>query len=224
YQVQIRTHYPETRALEIQVMEQERKCMDHSARQPYVPGFMRDIVAEVTLQARQSPDVNQTSGVSVRASISSLETLIAASERRALRLEEEEAVPRISDLNALAASVTGKLEFEYAGNDQPEEEIVEKLVRRAVKIVFDERFRLEDLEPVVQAFQEGWKVEVGDQLLSLEYLEGLDQIEGLRDAIRQLSEESTPARTASAVEFILEGLHLSNRLNKEVEGHKVLYR
>ncbi len=77
---------------------------------------------------------------------------------------------------------------------------------------------------MVQAFQEGWKVEVGDQLLSLEYLEGLDQIEGLRDAIRQLSEESTPARTASAVEFILEGLHLSNRLNKEVEGHKVLYR
>ena len=224
YQVQIRTHYPETRALEIQVMEQERKRMDHSARQPYVPGFMRDIVAEVTLQARQSPDVNQASGVSVRASISSLETLIAAAERRALRLEEEEAVPRISDLNALAASVTGKLELEYAGNDHPEEEIVDKLVRRAVKIVFDERFRLEDLEPVVRAFREGWKVEVGDRLLSLEYLEGLDQIEGLRDAIRQLSEEATPARTASAVEFILEGLHLSNRLNKEVEGHKVLYR
>jgi magnesium chelatase subunit I len=223
YQVQIRTHYPETRALEVQVMEQERKRLD-SAVSVYVAPFMKEIVSEVTVQARQSPDVNQTSGVSVRASIASYETLIAAAERRALQLREAEAVPRISDLHTLGASFGGKVELEYAGTDQPVDQVLEKLVRRAVKLVFDEKFRLDDLEPVVKAFQDGWKVEVGDRLPSTEYLEGLDQIPGLRAAIRKLAEDGSPARTASAVEFILEGLHLSNRLNKEVEGRRVLYR
>jgi magnesium chelatase subunit I len=224
YQAQIRTHYPETRELEIQVMEQERRRLEASGTDVYVPRFIREIVAEVTLQARQSPDINQSSGVSVRASIASYETLIAAAEKRALLLDEPEGVPRISDLPALGASVTGKIELEYAGTEQPEGEVVSKLVRRAVKLVFDERFGLDELEPIVGAFQDGWKVEVGDRLASNEYLDGLDQITGMRTAIQKLEEDKSPARIASAAEFILEGLHLSNRLNKEVAGRRVLYR
>jgi magnesium chelatase subunit I len=224
YQAQIRTHYPSTRGLEVQVMEQERRVPRQQPLAVYVPPFVKEIVAELTFQARQSPEISQASGVSVRASLANYQTVIAAAERRALRCGEREAVPRITDLPQLASSMLGKIELEYSGGEQKEDQLVEKLLRRAVKVVFDERFAGEDLAPVVDAFGDGWKVEVGDALPSADYLEGIDQIAGLRAAIEKLGEAATPARIAAAVEFILEGLHLSNRLNKEVEGRRVLYR
>jgi magnesium chelatase subunit I len=224
YQAQIRTHYPATRALEMEVMEQERRRADSAAAEVQVPDFLREVVAELTLQARQSADVSQVSGVSVRASIANVETLIAAAERRALLLGEREAVPRVTDLPALAASMCGKLELEYAGAEANEAQVLEKLLRRAVKVVFDERFRVEELAPIVRSFGDGWKVEVGSQLPSAEYTEGLDQIDGLRAAVEKLGMAGSPARIAAAVEFVLEGLHLSNKLNREAEGDRILYR
>jgi len=224
YQAQIRTHYPATRALEIDVMEQEREELGEDRVPSHVPGYLKDVLAELTIQARQSPDVSQISGVSVRASIANYETLIAAAERRALRLGEREAVPRVSDLPAVAASMLGKMELEYSGGDAAEEEIFDKLLRRAVKIVFDETLQLDDLEPLVRSFGEGWKVEVGADLPSAEYIEGMDNIEGLRAAVEKLGLGGSPARAASAIEFVLEGLHLANKLNKDVEGRRVLYR
>ena len=225
YQAQIRTHYPASRALEIEVMEQERTRTVGSEVESHVPTFIAEIVGELTLQARQSPDVSQISGVSVRASIANIETLIATAERRALMLGEREAVPRITDLVALAASMTGKLELEYGGGaDARESEILEKLIRRAVKGVFDESLQLEELAPIVASFEEGWKVEVGQSLPSAEYTLGMENIQGLRGVIEKLGEAGSPARIASAIEFILEGLHLSNKLNKELEGRRVVYR
>ncbi|MEE8314528.1 MAG: sigma 54-interacting transcriptional regulator [Myxococcota bacterium] len=223
YQAQIRCHYPKTRDLEIDVMLQERRRPLQEPVEVYTPTYMRQIVAEMTLQARESPDISQVSGVSVRASIANYETLIASAERRALRLGEREAVPRLTDLPALAWAMGGKIELEYAGTEKSEAEIVEKLTQRAVKVVFDELCELQDLEPVIAAFEEGWKVEVGDALPSSEYAEGVDNIGGLRTAIEKLGEAETPARLASAIEFILEGLHLSNRLNKDVQEGRIVY-
>jgi magnesium chelatase subunit I len=222
YQAQIRTHYPPTRALEIEVMEQERRGFE-TVCPVHVPEFLRDIVAELTLQARRSPDVSQISGVSVRASIANYETLIAAAERRALRLGESEAVPRISDLGNLLASMSGKLEPEYGGKEQGDGVIFDKLLRLAVKSVFDERLALDELEPVVRAFDEGWKVEVGPLLPASEYAEGLAQIPGLRPAVARLGADGSPGRIAAAIEFVLEGLHLSSRLNKDVQGPSIRY-
>jgi magnesium chelatase subunit I len=179
-----------------------------------VPGFMEDVIAELTLQARSSPDVNQASGVSVRMSIANYETLAANALRRALRVGEAEAVPRISDLEALVTSTAGKLELEYSGEEQSDTEIVGDLMRRAVRVVFDGSLGLEGVAPVLEAFQEGWAVEVSAGMPSTEYLDGLDQIPGLRDAAARLAGGDSPARLASAIEFVLEGLHLQNRLNK----------
>jgi len=224
YQAQVRTHYPETRELELEVMEQERRRRETGAVDLHVPDFLRDVVAELTMQARKSPDVNQTSGVSVRASIANYETLIAAAERRALTLGEREAVPRVSDLAALSSSMLGKLELEYGGGDGSEGEIFEKILRAALKTVFDEYLPADDLASLIQSFEEGWKVEVGSSLPSAEYVEGMDNIAGLRGAVEKLGEAASPARSASAIEFVLEGLHLSNKLNKDVEGQRILYR
>jgi magnesium chelatase subunit I len=185
---------------------------------------MEQIVGEITFQARSSPDVNQSSGVSVRMTISNYETLIANAIRRALRTGETEAVPRISDLEALVGSTGGKLELEYAGADQSEEEVVLGLIQRAIRVVFDSLVPLEGIASVAEAFEQGWQVEVSSAMPSAEYLEGLDEIPGLRDAAVKLAGGESAGSIASAIEFILEGLHLSNRLNKSASDSGVRYQ
>jgi magnesium chelatase subunit I len=223
YKAQIRTHYPPTRELELAIVRQEAQLPRAEGVAGFVPRFMEDVVGELTFQARQSADVNQASGVSVRMTIANYETLLANAVRRALRRGEEEAVPRVSDLEALSASTAGKLELEYAGAERSEDEVTRDLIRRATRRVFDERLSDEDLAPVVESFDQGWKMEVSASMPAREVLAGLDEISGLREVAFELAGGDTPARLASAVEFVLEGLHLSNRLNKTVHEQAALY-
>jgi len=216
YAAQVRTHYPQNRELELAVVRQEARLPRVPGVALIIPGFMERIVGELTLQARESPDVSQSSGVSVRMSIANQETLAANALRRALRLGESEAVPRISDLAALVPASAGKLELEYAGEERSERQVVEDLLRRAVRRVFDELVPGEGMASVVESFQRGWKVEVSDSMPAGDYLEGLDEIRGLREAAARLAGGDSPARLASAIELVLEGLHLSNQLNKDV--------
>jgi magnesium chelatase subunit I len=214
YAAQVRTHYPATRELELRIVQQEARVPEAPGLAVFVPGFMADIVTELTLQARSSPDVNQASGVSVRMSIANYETLAANALRRALALSEREAVPRITDLEALVTGTSGKLELEYAGEERAEGEVVRGLVQRAIRGVFDAVVPLEGMASVVDSFQQGWKVEVAADMRATDYLDGLDEIPGLREAAARLAGGDSPERLAAAIEFLLEGLHLSNRLNK----------
>ncbi len=223
YAAQVRTHYPATRELELEVVRQEAQLPRAEGVAPVVPGFMEEVVGELTLQARHSPDVNQTSGVSVRMSIANYETMVANALRRAVRLGEAEAVPRISDLEALATATAGKLELEYAGEDRSETDLVRDLLRRAVRVVFEAQVPLEGVASVVESFNQGWNVEVSAAMPARDYLEGLDEIRGLREAAARLAGGDSPERLASAIEFILEGLHLSNRLNKGVSERGARY-
>ena len=143
YAAQVRTHYPKTRELELAVVAQECSLPEVEGVRVHTPPFMQEIIGEITLQARRSPDVNQTSGVSVRMSIANYETLVASAVRRALLIGESEAVPRASDLGALESSTLGKLELEFSGAGQDEFEIVRGLIKRATKRIFDERIPLE---------------------------------------------------------------------------------
>ncbi len=223
YAAQIRTHYPRERSLEIEVAEQEAHFPDLDGVEVCVPDYMEAIIGEITFQARCSPDISQASGVSVRMTIANYETLVANATRRALRHGEAEAVPRVSDLAALLASTTGKIELEYAGADTSEEELLAGLTSRAIRTVFDEVLGADAVESVVTAFDEGWKVEVSGSLAASEYLEGLDEIQGLREAAAGLAGGDSAPRLASAIEFILEGLHLSNRLNKQESDGRARY-
>jgi magnesium chelatase subunit I len=223
YAAQVRTHYPLTRDLELAVVLQEARLPEAPRVSVHVPRFLQDLVAEMTLQARASADVNQSSGVSVRMSIANYETLVANAVRRALRLGEREAVPRITDLDALLASTQGKLELEYAGAERSEADLVRDLARRATRRVFDAAVPLEGIAAVADAFEQGWQVEVSAQMPSAEYLEGLEQIPGLREAAAELAGGDSPARLAAAIEFVLEGLHLAGRLNKDESDGRARY-
>jgi magnesium chelatase subunit I len=167
--------------------------------------------------------VNQRSGVSVRASIADYESLLANAMRRSIRLGETDVVPRISDLPYVIPTISGKVEFETV-EDGKEEQIIEKLIQSAVVAVFNRNFNVVDLEDVVTRFKAGGTVEVSDVMSSKKYADMLNGIEGLNRAVAKLEVGENPAVVASAVEFILEGLHLNKRLNKDRVGGKAQYR
>jgi len=223
FDVQIRTHYPKTLQDELAIMEQEAAPVEHRSRKVEVPRFMKDILAHLTFEARKSNEINQTSGVSVRVTINNFESLISNAEKRALRSKETEIVPRVSDLHALLASTSGKIEMEYVGEDKKEDELVEKLINRSILKVFDQHFTLNSLQKIVEYFNSGWGVEVSDQMASQDYLEDIKEIPGLKEAIRSLKIQESPSLMASATEFVLEGLHLHQKLNKEIQGGRVTY-
>jgi magnesium chelatase subunit I len=98
------------------------------------------------------------------------------------------------------------------------------LVNRAVLKIFDQHFQLDTLKSTVAYFSNGWGVKVSDMMTSTAYLEEPTHIPGLKEALATLDVSDQPARIASATEFILEGLHLHQKLNKEREGGRYTYR
>lgn len=224
FDVQIRTHYPRTLEHEIAIMEQEVPARERDGRPVHVPDFIKEVIARVTFEARACPEINQGSGVSVRVTINNYESVLSNAEKRAVRTGEPEIVPRISDLHALFASTAGKIEIEYAAEERQESEIIERLVNRAVLAVFDRHLTVAALAPVVAHFEAGWGVEVGDALPAQDYLEGVEQIPGLRDAVRALGPYESPGFIAAATELALEGLHLHQKLNRERVGSRWSYK
>jgi magnesium chelatase subunit I len=224
FDVQIRTHYPRTLEDEIAIVEQEVPAVDRGVRDLRVPPFIREIVAQLTFEARASSEINQSSGVSVRVTINNYESLVSNAEKRAVRTAEREIVPRLTDLHAVLASTAGKIELEYAGEDKKEDELIARLINRAVLKVWDKYLKVEHLKRVVDHFEAGWGVEVSDRMSSEEYLEGIRQIPGLREAVGELGPFESPGLMAAATEFVLEGLHLHQKLNKDQEGGRYTYR
>ncbi|HKW92848.1 MAG TPA: sigma 54-interacting transcriptional regulator [Methylomirabilota bacterium] len=219
---QIRTHYPRRVEDEIAIMDAERTAFADAGLETRSPEFMKQLVAEVTHLARRSPDISQRSGVSVRVSICNYENLLSSALKRAIRLGETVAAPRISDLSAIAASTGGKIELESLG-ETGEDKVIGKITQRAVLNVFNKSFASGELDEVVGAFQDGLKIDVSDSMPAEAYLRHLGQVRALQAAVRKLGAQD-PASVAAAVEFVLEGLHLSKKLNKDVQAGQTRYR
>ena len=212
YGAQIHTHYPRVLEEEIAIMEQERNRFPDED-QVFVPSFMTEIIAEVTSRARASNEINQRSGVSVRVSISNYETLISNALRRSIRQGENVICPRISDLPYLVASLGGKIELETFGEGR-EDRLVEDLTKRATLAIFSRYCNVDDLDDIVTAFDLGNAVETGSDVPSASYASALSNIPGLSSIVAILTgDDPRPEVQASAVEFVLEGLHLNRRLN-----------
>ncbi|RAQ94594.1 sigma 54-interacting transcriptional regulator [Thermogemmatispora tikiterensis] len=220
---EIRTHYPLDIEHEIQIMEAESNRFPTDGLEVVVPRFMKEIVATVTHLARRSNDISQRSGVSVRVSITNYENVVSNSCRRALRLGERVAAPRVSDLSAIIASTSGKIELDTVG-EVKEERVVGRLINGAVAEVFGQYFEPREFEQLLAGFERGLSVQVGDDLPAMEYVNQLSRVGGLSKAIDRLQARGHPATIASAVEFILEGLHLNRRLNKDEVSGKIRYR
>ena len=211
---QVRTHYPETLDDEIRIMEQESRTPagDVPVR---VPAFMKEIVAALTAELRRSPHVNHRSGVSVRYSIGNVETLTAAAVRRAARAGEPEAVPRVCDLPAVLASSEGRVEFDTIEEGR-EADILSRALRTAELEVFRGRLSGFDFQPLLRRFDEGLTAETSDLTPAGDLLGQFGDLPGLSKLLERLGvEEESPGVAASALEFALDGLYLSRRLNKD---------
>jgi magnesium chelatase subunit I len=223
YGAEIRTHYPKAIATEIDIMDAERsRLLDGDGYRVHVPQFMKEIIAETTRLAREHADINQRSGVSVRMSIANYESLISNALRRALLLREDEVVPRISDLPAILPSSSGKIELETV-EEGKEGQLIEELIKQAVKAVFNRNFRAEDLTGFLQNFSPGRSFEVSDTMPTAVYTQKVRDFSGISQAIQRLDSDKSVATAASALEFILEGLHLNKKLNKKVLEGEISY-
>jgi len=211
---QIRTHYPKDLGIEVGIMEQERNEFVDEGINTIVPSYMKEILAELSQLARRSPEISQRSGVSVRVTVSNYENLVSSALKRSLRNGETTVVPRISDLPSVVASTAGKIELESVG-DISEERVIDRLVQRAVLNVFNRTFSLAEFESLLAAFQRGATMHVSSSLASGEYVKQALQIPGMKGAVAKLGAAGNPATVAAAVEFVLEGLHLNRKLNKE---------
>ncbi len=222
---QIRTHYPLDVDIEYEIMRQEARPLSVGETVAVtVPDYLGLVVATISHLARDNAHVNQRSGVSVRLSVSNYEALAANALRRGLRAGERAIVARVDDLEALAASSIGKIEIE-ALDDGREGAIFENLVKGAVLTVFKELVDPSNTTPIVDAFEEGLVVHTGEDLGSDQLAAVVEQVPALRQPVGQLTpDDSSPAAIAAAAEFVLEGLHLSKRLNKDASGTHATYR
>jgi magnesium chelatase subunit I len=219
---QVRTHYPLSIGEEMQIMEAERHPVPEDFELIF-PNFMKEIVAELTHLARRSPHISQSSGVSVRMSIANFENLASNSVRRAARLGESLAVPRITDLAYLTSSTAGRVEIE-ALDEGKEEQVLSRLERGAISAVFSRHFSAAQFDGIVARFEDGAMLEVGEGIPARTYTRAIGELPEIATALKKLALSDRPEVRASVIEFLLEGLHLNKRLNKdEVEG-KAVYR
>jgi magnesium chelatase subunit I len=182
---------------------------------------MKEVIAEFTSLARRSPEINQRSGVSLRVSIANYETIVGNAFKRSLRLRER-AAPRVSDLPAIVASTTGKVEMESVEEGR-EYKVVDDLIKKAVLNTFGRYFNPREFTDVLARFEEGLVIETGADVQSDSYTSKLPQLANLQEMVERIEPSDDPASIASAIELILEGLHLNRRLNRDQSGGTYVY-
>jgi magnesium chelatase subunit I len=220
----IQTHYPRERSLGIEIMEQEAG-LDVGGEFPvFVPYFMKEVIEQVSVAARKSKYVDQSSGVSARFSIANYRTMVASARHRGVRLGEKPAVPRISDLGHLPASSLGKLELDLMGSHQmSERQVLEAIVAEAVRTVFEEYVDKHGLEEIAEVFGRGVKIEVGDMLPSAEYAKRLKRVPKAWEKAFEVNAGESDAVRASCVEFVLAGLYASDRISRASKHGRIVY-
>jgi magnesium chelatase subunit I len=220
----IHTHYPQDRELGIQVAEQEAG-IDLGGEWPVVvPHFMKQVLEQITIAARKSKFIDQQSGVSARFSIANYETLVASARQRAVRLSEQPAVPRISDLGHLATSSLGKLELDLMGSHQmTERQVLEAVVAEAITTVFEEYVEEHGLAEIAAAFRQGAKVEVGDMVPSAAYETIVADVPAVWQKAFEVNAARDPAVRASCIEFVLAGLYATERISRLQSHGRTVY-
>jgi len=222
---EVRTHYPLELDDELRLIRQEAVVgWGVDAVSAALPDHLIEVVARFARHVRESPAVDQRSGVSARFAVAAAETVAASAVRRAALTGEDVAVARVSDLPSIVPAVQGKVEFE-ASEEGREAEILDHLLRRAVADTFRARLGGVDLNALVESFADGSVVETGELVPATELLEEIGPIEGLSKLLSALGidDVDTPGLAASGVEFALEGLYLLRRLSKETVDDRVMY-
>ncbi len=218
---EIRTHYPEELEIGIDITRQEAWV----ARQGLcveIPDFMAEAVELIAFLAREDKRVDHRSGVSQRMPITVMETVVSNAERRALRHGEETAVPRMSDVYAALPAITGKMELEYEGELHGAQKIARELIQGAASGTFDMRAGGADVDDVVEYFETGGVLQVGDDASVEACVQGFETVPGLLELVEMVGlapQNEGDGVRAAACELVLEALVAQKRISRNPGGY-----
>ncbi len=221
---QILTHYPDDIAIARSITEQETRMAVEEKQHIYVPELAKDLLEEISFQARESEFIDTKSGVSARLSISAFENLLSTAERRALQNGESKTTVRMGDFMGVIPAVTGKVELVYEGEQEGATEVAQQLIADAIKAQFNEYFpRIEKLQKesdkdpytdIVAWFFEESGFELLDTLSDKEYRAQLNRIEPLNSLIEEYLQDIPESDVYFFKEFVLWALVEYKKLSK----------
>jgi magnesium chelatase subunit I len=215
---EIRTHYPLDVEDEVEMVTQEARLVAE------VPEHLVEVVSRFTRALRQSSSIDQRSGVSARFAIAAVEGIAASALRRTARTRDPEAVARACDVPTVVPTLFGKIEFEM-GEEGREQEVLEHLLKLAVAETFRSRMSGLDLSGFTNLFAEGATVETGELVPAAELLAQLGTVPGLSKVLDRLGhgDDASVGEVAAGVELVLEGLHLTRRIDKATVDGRTVY-
>ncbi len=222
---QILTHYPDTIAIARTITQQEAKLNADQTETVYVPSLAKDLLEQISFEARESEYIDNKSGVSARLSITAYENLLSTAERRALRAGSEKTTLRLSDFMGIIPAITGKVELVYEGEQEGAAIVAQHLIGDAIHTFFPAYFpKIEKLEKDGEAtaytdLLEWFFTENGFELLDdatdEQYAKTLNDILPLSIIIKKYQPETSPKDTLFMKEFILWGLVEYDKLSKD---------
>jgi magnesium chelatase subunit I len=233
---QIMTHYPRSLEDGIKITAQEAWSERDGGQEAHIPHFIREIIEQIAIEARQSEFVDQKSGISVRMSITSMENLISNAERRSIKTGEKAVVPRVCDLYATLSSIIGKIELVYEGEQEGDINVTKALIGKAIKSTFlryfpDPYASMKKGQPtyteVVGWFKNDQTIEISDAMSTSEYLSELRKVDGLEQLAKEFMPVDSKLESVELgpfMEFILDALHQNSMLSKDMFENKTSYK
>jgi magnesium chelatase subunit I len=222
---QILTHYPRELETGMKITQQEAWISRNGEVNVTVPAVIKELLEQIAFEARESEYIDQKSGVSTRVTITAMEQLISAAERRALLNGEEETTARITDVFHMVPALTGKLELVYEGEQEGAVNVAKHIIGKAIKKIFsryfpdpEEQKKQDDdsiYKPVLDWFANGNTLDLTDNLEQKEYERALDKVEGLSKILKEHDEAMTDQVKYVMMDFVIEALHQNSMVGKE---------
>ncbi|MBO6515358.1 MAG: magnesium chelatase [Bacteroidia bacterium] len=229
---QILTHYPKTIELAKQITRQEASITPQQEKMIDVPELMRDLVEQVVMEARSNEYVDHKSGVSARLSITAMENLVSAAERRAVINKDKKTTLRIADLQGIIPSITGKIEMVYEGEQEGSFNVANILIGKAIRSLFEQHFPItakrkegqeDPFNKVVEWFESGQNIHLNFDDSDASYARQLNRVHGLAELVDSFVPDSGKMDKYTWMEFALFGLAEHSRLSRRFYEDKTAF-
>lgn len=221
---QIITHYPREMDVAKEITKQESWAERNGDVKVIIPDSYRTILENVAFEARDSEYIDQKSGVSTRMTITAMEQVVSAAERRAVSNGEPEVTLRITDLYAMIPALTGKLELVYEGEQEGAGNVAKHIIGKAINKTFKAYFpdpqkrsnqeEQGEYQDILDWFAKGNTLDIPDLLSTKEYKDRLDNVTGLHDIVKKFAKNSSDDEYA-LMDLVIEALHQNSKLGKE---------
>lgn len=229
---QILTHYPKTIELAKKITKQEAKHTDNQLKLVEIPELLRDLVEQVVMEARDNEYVDHKSGVSARLSITALENLVSAAERRGLLNKEKKTTIRIGDLHGIIPSITGKIEMVYEGEQEGPYNVANILIGKAIRSLFERYLPVNDsrsddsedpFDKITEWFESGKKLDLEFNQSDKQFVAALNKVHGLGEIVDTYISDSGKMDKYVWMEFVLYGLAEHSRLSRKFYEEKTSF-